>query len=209
MTIRRPHRLLSCFVLTALLSASGCATGRNADRGTLLGATFGSILGGIIGHQTGHTVDGAMLGAVAGGVTGNVVGEAKDEREYRESMAHYEQLAQQQRMDAVTNAELVMMVRNGISDDVIISTVKTRGARIDLSPAAIINLKNSGVSDAVILGVQEAARSSTPTPTVVAPSRVESSIVVVRPAPVIGVGYSIGRPYPYRRPPQRHVHYHF
>ena len=54
------------------------------------------------------------------------------------------------------------MAQSGVSDDVIISTIIGRGGRFDLSPAAIIFLKNSGVSDRVILFIQNAQASRSP-----------------------------------------------
>lgn len=207
MSVCREGRKLGLLILCLAVVVPGCASGRNANRGSVLGTVVGSALGGVIGHQSGNTADGVILGALAGGMTGNVLGDIKDEQESLEArQASYEYAAQQ----AVTNSELVMMVQNGISDEVIIGTVKSRGARVDLSPAAIIEMKNNGVSDRVILGIQDAARSSPPSTTVVTPAstRVESSIVVVRPAPVIGIGFSRGHHH-HCPPPRRHVHYHF
>lgn len=182
---------------------SGCATGSHAERGALLGTTLGAIGGGIIGHQTGHTGDGALLGALAGGVTGAVVGDAKDDRDA--ALAHAA-AADAQAQQAVTNADLIMMTQQGISDQVIVQTVRTRGGRLDLSPASIIDLKNNGVSDTVILGIQQAAQPAGPS-TVVPAGGTSSSVVIVRPRPVVGV--VVGPP-PRPRPPRpRHYHIHW
>ena len=56
---------------------------------------------------------------------------------------------------AVTDYDLVSMTRAGISDDVIISTIRARAVRLDLSPQSIISLKENGVSDDVLLAAQE------------------------------------------------------
>lgn len=59
---------------------------------------------------------------------------------------------------AVTNFDLVEMTRAGVGEDVIISTIRSRGGRFDLSPNGLIALKQSGVSDRVVM----AAQSSSP-----------------------------------------------
>ena len=55
---------------------------------------------------------------------------------------------------AVTDDDLVQMTRAGISEDVIISTMRSRGTRIDLSPQSLIALRQQGVSDRVVLAAQ-------------------------------------------------------
>ena len=169
--------------------SSGCQYDSHAERGTALGATYGSILGGIIGHQSGHTGEGALLGAVAGGVTGNAIGDAKDERDA--ALAH---AARNDLRNAVTNDDLIMMSQNGVGDEVIVNSVRTHGGRLDLSPMAIVHLKNSGVNDEVIRGIQEAAESAPPPPPArPAGRRVRTSLVVIEPRPVVGVGIEFGR----------------
>jgi hypothetical protein len=42
-----------------------------------------------------------------------------------------------------------------VSEDVIISTMRSRGARIDLSPQSLIALKQQGVSDRVVMAAQD------------------------------------------------------
>lgn len=76
-------RLLT--VCTLALSLVSCASGPNAQRGTVIGALGGAAAGGIIGSQSGRGLEGAAIGAGLGAVAGNTIGDARDrdnERRY-------------------------------------------------------------------------------------------------------------------------------
>lgn len=81
--------LKSLTILTAALLSS-CASGPNAQTGTLVGAGTGALAGGIIGHQSGNTAAGAIIGGVAGGAIGNAVGNNQDQRNYNRRPAYYD-----------------------------------------------------------------------------------------------------------------------
>jgi uncharacterized protein YcfJ len=182
------------FPLVLGAACAGCHPQNHAEENALVGSTAGALLGGIIGHQSGHTGDGAVLGAMAGGLTGAIVGDAQDERD--EAIAH---AAYVESAKAVTNFDLVRMTQSGVSDDVIINTVKAQGGRIDLSPDAVIALKANGVSDHVVLEIQKAAQAPPPPEYVVTSPPPPPGVVVVHPV-TVGVGF--------RRPlPPRHRHH--
>ena len=91
--------------------------------GGLLGAATGAIAGG---HK--HAGAGALIGAGVGAVTGNLVGQSKDrsdERKAAAGAATAASLNQQAAAMAVTNADLVGMTRAGVSDDLIVSTMRS------------------------------------------------------------------------------------
>lgn len=199
-------RLILCLsVLLPIGIMTGCHPRNHTEHGAMVGSTAGALLGGIIGHQSGNTGDGAVLGALAGGLTGAVVGNSKD----KEDMA-YEELAQVQMAEAtaVTNLDLIRMTQSGVSDDVIVNTVKTRGGRIDMSPDAVIDLKANGVSDYVVLEIQKAAQAAARGDVVrVVSSRPE---IVIVPSVGVGVGVSQHRhPYWHRPRPRAGVHLHY
>jgi hypothetical protein len=142
----------------ALLLAplAGCAGMNHASEGALVGTTIGALAGGIIGHQSGNTGAGAVLGAGAGMIGGALVGDAEDAREERDwaiRQASYERVNYE---PPLTNADLIYMAQNGLGDDVIINSIKSRGGRFDVDPTALVQLKQSGVSDVVISEVQRA-----------------------------------------------------
>jgi Glycine zipper len=125
--------------------------------GTVMGGAFGAVTGAIIGGKKDRG-EGALIGAGVGALTGNLLGRAKDRTdEHRAAVggavaAHANQQAAAM---AITNYDVISMTRAGVSDDVIISTMRSRGARLDLSPQALISLKQSGVNDRVLLAAQD------------------------------------------------------
>ncbi len=146
-----------CAVLMLFAPLVGCAGMNHAQEGALVGTTIGALAGGIIGHQSGNTGTGAVLGAGAGMLVGALAGDAEDAREERDwamsevRQAEYEPATYE---PPLTNADLIYMSQNGLSDDVILQSVQSRGGRFDVAPTALVQLKQSGVSDTVIAEVQ-------------------------------------------------------
>jgi Glycine zipper len=157
--------------LVASLGAAERATGQyyyqpppsyyqnDTATGTVTGGAFGAITGALLGGHS-HRGEGALIGAGVGALTGNVLGRAQDQADERRAAngaAVAAGLNQQAAAQAVTNYDLVGMARAGVGDDVIISTIQSRGARLDMSPQGVIALKQSGVSDRVLLAAQNMA----------------------------------------------------
>lgn len=71
------HLSLSLLAAASLVS---CATGPNAQTGTVIGALGGAAAGGIIGNQSGRGLEGAAIGAGLGALGGNAIGNAQDQR---------------------------------------------------------------------------------------------------------------------------------
>jgi hypothetical protein len=132
---------------------AGCQMMNNTQSGALVGSGLGALTGAVIGGEGGHAAGGALIGAAVGGLAGGTVGHSEDVRQEQEAailQAHY----MQQSRNALTNLDLVRLAQSGISEDVIISSIQTRGGRFDLSPDALIQLKANGVTDRVILAMQ-------------------------------------------------------
>lgn len=155
--------------------------------GTFFGGALGAITGAIAGGKK-NRGEGALIGAGVGAVTGNLLGRSKDRADEQRAAygaARVGQLNQQAAAQAVTNYDLLEMTRAGVSEDVIISTMRSRGARLDLSPNSLIALKQAGVSDRVVLAAQGMNGASGP---VVAPAPIVTEVVrptrvIVAPAP--------------------------
>jgi uncharacterized protein YcfJ len=156
--------------------------------GTVVGGAFGAVTGAILGGRKDRG-EGALIGAGVGALTGNLLGRAKDRADERQTAygtAVAAHATQQAAAMSVTNYDLVSMTRAGMSEDVIISTMRSRGAQLDLSPQALISLKQSGVNDRVLLAAQELnhrpayAYGPAPVVTRVVPA---PSTVIVTPAP--------------------------
>lgn len=169
----------------------GCAGMNHAERGAAVGTTLGALAGGVIGHQSGNTAAGAILGGGAGMLAGAIVGDAEDAREERDAAIARAQYAEYQAATyspPLTNMDLVYMAQNGLSDEVILNAVKSRGGRFELEPAALVELKRNGVSDGVISYIQRQG-GRPPAARIVPASR---SVVVVE--PVTTVGFTFGAP---------------
>lgn len=187
--------------------------------GTILGGALGALTGAIAGGKKNRD-EGALIGAGIGAVTGNLMGRSKDEADAHRAAsgrAAVQHLNDQAMAMAVTNDDLLEMTHAGVSDQLIVSTMQSRGARLDLSPQGLIALKQQGVSDQVVLAAQrmpagaEVITSAVSAPVVVR----ETPTVVVTPAPrrVYVPSHYYGPrhygPRHYRHaPPRSRVHYH-
>ena len=83
--------------LLAVMSISSCATGPNAQTGSVIGALGGAAVGGIIGNQSGRGLEGALIGGGIGALGGNAIGNSQDQRNNQQYNNNY---SQQQRRPA-------------------------------------------------------------------------------------------------------------
>jgi uncharacterized protein YcfJ len=171
--MRLQKRLLPvCGMLVlSCLSNTGCQTtdNNNAVGGAVVGTGLGALTGAIVGSAFGRrdAAAGALIGAAAGGVGGALIGHAQDERnqQTRDAVqAQYQQAQAAAEQNALHNNDIVYMVKNGLSEQVIVNSMRERGGRFDTSPDAIVQLKANGVSDAVIYAMQ-----TTPPPSAMVP----------------------------------------
>jgi hypothetical protein len=155
--------------------------------GTFLGGALGAVTGAVVGGKK-NRGEGALIGAGVGAVTGNLMGRSKDRADEQRAVygaSRVNQLNQQVAAQAISNYELLEMTRAGVSEDVIISTMRSRGARLDLSPNSLIALKQAGVSDRVVLAAQDMNPNGAPVigPAPVVTEVVRPTRVYVAPAP--------------------------
>jgi hypothetical protein len=167
--------------------------------GTFMGGALGAVSGAIIGGKKDRG-EGALIGAGIGAVTGNLLGRSKDradEQRAAAGAAAVGQMNQQAAAAAVTNYDLLEMTRAGVSEDVIISTMRARGVRLDLGPQSLISLKQSGVSDRVVMAAQEMSGGG--------------AYFAPRPVPVVEAVPTrviVTEPYPYYYGPSWHYWHH-
>jgi hypothetical protein len=168
---------------------------------TIVGGALGAVTGAIVGGKN-KGVD-ALIGGGIGAVTGNLLGQSKDRADERNAAAGAAAAANmnaQAAALAMTNYDLVNMTKSGVSDDLIISTLQSRGGRLDLSPQALIALKQNGVSDRVVLAAQTMGHGSSYIPA--------GGPVVVGPPPTAVIVEP--RPYYYYGPgPYYHAHVYY
>lgn len=67
---------------------------------------------------------------------------------------------------ALTNDSIIKMVKAGLGDDIVVSTIKSQPAKFSTDPDGLIALKGAGVSDKVIAAMVDrmAANGGAPTP---------------------------------------------
>lgn len=170
--------------------------------GAVVGGGLGAVTGALIGGRK-QRGEGALIGAGVGALAGGLVGNATDRADQRQvatGVAVASQANAQVAAQAVTNYDLVEMTRAGVSDDLIISTARTRGGRLDLSPSGLISLKQNGVSDRVVMAVQSSSGAPVypqAAPVVIGPP----PVMYVAPAPVVRIYSGPGWGY-------HHHHYH-
>lgn len=164
----------------------GCTHFDPVGGSALVGSGLGAATGAVIGHQSGNAGAGALIGATAGALGGALVGETKQARLERDAaFAYADAQAYQAASNAVTNSDVIYMTQNGLSEDVIINAIHTRGGRFDTSPAALTTLHTSGVSNRVISAMQTAGAPSVYSPPPIPPRRPSVVIVEEPPPPII------------------------
>ena len=61
--------------------------------------------------------------------------------------------------ESLTNAAIIKMVKAGLSEDIIVSMVKSQPAQYSVSPDQLIGLKSAGVSDKIVAVIVEKSAS--------------------------------------------------
>jgi len=202
--MRNPKKtfMIAGLLVSTSLFGTGCeSTGNNTNtvNGAVVGTGLGALTGAVIGSMTGrrNAAAGALIGAAAGGVGGALIGHNEDQKEQKVATAAQAQYAQAQaaaEQAALTNQDILFMVQNRLSENVIINSIHSRGGRFDTTPDAIVQLKASGVSDTVIEVMQH-----TPPPSATVPP----PGAYYGPPPAVGV-YVRPRPYYYDEYGYRH-----
>jgi hypothetical protein len=190
-------RFLAACLLLAGLTAAGCNSPYHADRGALFGGLLGAGTGAIIGDAVGNAGAGTAIGAGVGALAGGAIGQSMDEIEARNRAMIANQLGREVRPGAVTVEDIVMMSQAGVDDELIITHIRANGVARVPGPHELINLKQQGVSTAVIKATQEPP-----------PAPRKETVVIERPAPrpVIVEEYHYGPPvYP---PPYYRYRWH-
>lgn len=213
-------KIRSLFIALTVISLAAPSHGQTyTAEGATLGGVAGAIAGGIIGHQNDETPEGALIGGAVGAITGGLIGNAKDDRLrqqhlYRQGMYQQQQLINQRAARAVSMSDVVSMTRSGLSDGLIINQVRSNGVQRQLQTHDIIALHQQGVSENVIVAMQQSSQGATfvaAPPPVPVPMQREVVVrreyrVVPRYAPVPRV-YHMHPPHRYGGRSHRYRHY--
>lgn len=168
------------------LAVCGCEGLSHTENGALVGGGLGAATGAVIAKGMGRNgLPGAAIGGAIGALGGAAIGHAADQSEKKQAQA---EVARAQ----LAMADIVQMAQQHISDQVIVTQIRTSGSVFHLDGQQISYLKVNGVSDSVIIEMQETARRVPRR--VYAEAPVERVYVVEQapppPPPVaVGIGY--------------------
>jgi hypothetical protein len=115
----------------------------------------------VLGNRLGKPLQGAAIGGAAGGVIGGTAGAAQDIREREEERVadeHYQQTLEL----ALKNEDVLQMMADGQSEAVILNTIEKSFTHFDLGPEGLAILKAAGVSDRVMIAMQNSQRVRRP-----------------------------------------------
>jgi hypothetical protein len=174
------------FAGIALMLLSGCSSMSDTEKGVLGGGAIGAVCGTIIGAAFHRPGLGAAIGAGGGAAIGGLAGHDSDVAKKKAAEAEAAAAVQNGPLGLT---DIAHMALQHISDVVIIEQIRSTGSIYHLSPDDIAWLKQSGVSDGVILEMQSTANRY--------PRRVYSAVPVSQPVyvvepapppPVVGIG---------------------
>jgi len=195
------HGRIAVWFCTILATAStGCSTMNNTEKGGLIGAGVGAGLGTAIGAATGNPKTGAVAGTLLGGGLGALAGHNADKRdevraEVRQASA--DQVAAEASRPAQGGLiDVVTMVQQNVSADVIINQIRSTGSTFNLSTKDIEYLSANNVPPQVIRTMQDSRQRAYGPPLreriIVreAPVYIERPIYYAPPPPAFGFQYS-------------------
>ena len=166
--------------------STGCAT--HTESGAAAGGLLGAATGAIVGSQTGDAGPGAVIGGALGAIGGTLVGAGLDEND-RRNEARIAAATAQPAPAPVSVAEIVHMSQSGVSEDVIVTTIRSSHSTFDLSATDVVSLHNSGVSDRVIQAMLDSSRRPAVVQAVPRSVVVERPVYVVDPPPPVAIGF--------------------
>ncbi len=145
------YKILTITLLGCALCCGGCMSPEGRPDYTATGALEGGAAGAIIGSMARHPGPGALVGAAVGAVLGGAIGHGEDQSQaaYLQSQAPQTwQRVEQGQPLAVEDVKA--LTKAGVTNDLIISQIRNSHTVYRLNTEQIIDLKNSGVSEAVI-----------------------------------------------------------
>lgn len=188
---------VALLVLSLLASlARGQSPYEYRNGGAVVGGLMGAVTGGALGNAKGKTLPGALIGGAVGALAGAAVGDSIDTKVAHNNAVYEQRLAAQaQATQAVSLPDVMSMSQARLSDNVIITQIRTRGVLARPQPNDLITLSQAGVSDAVIAAMQTAPLATVSAVPPVYPTRVVEQRVYVAPPYPPPVYFYYGAPY--------------
>lgn len=144
------RKLIAIGSLGVLLS--GCMYPNGQPNYTASGALAGGAAGAVIGSgMARHAGPGALLGGAIGALAGGIIGNGMDQTQQARLRSSYPQTYDRiQQGDQMSLGDVEALSRSGVSDDLIISQIRSSNSAFHLNTNDIIALRDAGVSDRVI-----------------------------------------------------------
>src|SRR5947209_940011 len=137
--------------LAILPFAGGCSTMSHTAEGAAVGGAAGAGIGGLIGAANhGKVGQGALIGGLAGAAIGGLVGNEKDMQEKKAAEARAYAAAH----PPVTVDDVIRLTQDRTPEGVIINQIRTTNSIYTLSTEDVEKLNANGVSQAVIMEMQ-------------------------------------------------------
>jgi len=175
--------ITSLFIAVCSCLLTGCVQPNgspdNTANGALIGGASGAAFGAAIAHR--NPAAGALIGGAAGLVTGTLIGHSMDEQNQVGRMPPPPTPATPiPQGQPLSLADIKAMKNAKVSDDIIINQINNTHSVYNLDANAIIDLKNSGVSEKVIAYMMN---TSTNVVANQAPPPPQQEVVVTSPGP--------------------------
>ncbi|WP_020468964.1 glycine zipper domain-containing protein [Zavarzinella formosa] len=152
------RRTTGLMILGLLPFLGGCAGTSQTTQGAGIGALLGTGTGALLGSATGHTGTGALLGLGAGTIIGGAIGNEEDRRE-KNALIQAKNEAEVRAAQQGTRlglTDVIQLSRQNLGDEVIINQIRSTHSTFQLSTEDLRSLKENGVSDRVVVEMQNA-----------------------------------------------------
>jgi outer membrane lipoprotein SlyB len=151
----------TAFITIVSVLLTSCRSAPQTAAGAAQGAGVGALAGAVLGSRIDKPLQGAAIGGAAGGVIGGAAGASQDIQQAQAERSADERYKQALAV-ALRNEDIIQMVRDGQSEDVILNAIDEGVTYFDLSPGGLSQLKLAGVSDKVIVAMQKSLRVRRP-----------------------------------------------
>ncbi len=165
----------------------------HTERGLLTGGVLGTATGAVVGHALGDPAAGAAVGGITGLAAGGIAGSAADHAEQVGELRGMKkmQAIQAAQLPQLSMYDVIRMAQNHHSDELIINQIRVTNSVYYLTPEDIHTLKRSGVSDRVVIEMQN-TRLRQPSPVVVSEPPPPRNVTVIHHTPPPRVHFGFG-----------------
>ena len=208
----RLRMLAGLLIVSAAPFTTGCSHMSKTAQGAGIGGAIGAGTGALIGKATnGKAGQGALVGGLIGAVVGGLVGNEEDQRDKAAMEARVRDAeAQNPANQPMGVDDVIRMAQERQTDTIIIRQIQTTGSTFQLTTDDLSRMRTAGVSDAVMIEMQNRRPGSVrhvhvsppppPTRTIIYQQAPPPDVVYVPvapppppPPPSFGVGVSIRR----------------